>query len=173
MSRARRVRGPTSSASLRLGRRQHDVRHPAEATRRERPPSPSTCRCPPKRRFPPTRWPPARTAPVPTWSPTGSSRRSGTWSSTDDVRRPYLTPLNAESQAGLPPAILVTKGFDPLRDVGHAYAQKLAAAGNDLTYIHTPTSPTGSGSSPVLSRLPPSDARAGRPHQDQDRLTRR
>jgi acetyl esterase len=102
------------------------------------PPSPSTCRCPPKRRFPPTRWPPARTAPVPTWSPTGSSRRSGTWSSTDDVRRPYLTPLNAESQAGLPPAILVTKGFDPLRDVGHAYAQKLAAAGNDLTYIHNP-----------------------------------
>ena len=82
--------------------------------------------------------PPARTAPVPTWSPTGSSRRSGTWSSTDDVRRPYLTPLNAESQAGLPPAILVTKGFDPLRDVGHAYAQKLAAAGNDLTYIHNP-----------------------------------
>jgi acetyl esterase/lipase len=33
---------------------------------------------------------------------------------------------------------LVTNGFDPLRDVGHAYAQKLAAAGNDLTYIHNP-----------------------------------
>jgi acetyl esterase/lipase len=50
---------------------------------------------------------------------------------TDDVRHPYLTPLNAESHAGLPPAILVTNGFDPLRDVGHAYAQKLAAAGNE------------------------------------------
>jgi acetyl esterase/lipase len=48
------------------------------------------------------------------------------------------TPLNAESHAGLPPAILVTNGFDPLRDVGHAYARKLAAAGNDLTYVHNP-----------------------------------
>jgi acetyl esterase/lipase len=57
---------------------------------------------------------------------------------TDDVRHPYLTPLNAQSHVGLPPAILVTNGFDPLRDVGHAYAQKLAAAGNDLTYVHNP-----------------------------------
>jgi acetyl esterase len=50
----------------------------------------------------------------------------------------YITPLNAESHADLPPAILVTNGFDPLRDVGHAYAQKLAAAGNDLAYMHNP-----------------------------------
>ena len=57
---------------------------------------------------------------------------------TDDVRHAYITPLNAESHADLPPAILVTNGFDPLRDVGHAYAQKLAAAGNDLTYVHHP-----------------------------------
>jgi len=49
-----------------------------------------------------------------------------------------FTPLNAESHANLPPAILVTNGFDPLRDLGHAYAQKLAAAGNDLTYVHNP-----------------------------------
>ncbi len=57
---------------------------------------------------------------------------------TDDVRHPYLTPMNAESHADLPPAILVTNGFDPLRDVGHAYAQQLAAAGNDITYVHNP-----------------------------------
>jgi len=56
----------------------------------------------------------------------------------DDVRHPYLTPLNAESHADLPPAILVTNGYDPLRDVGHAYAQQLAAAGNDLAYVHNP-----------------------------------
>ncbi len=56
----------------------------------------------------------------------------------DDGRHPYITPLNASSHADLPPAILVTNGFDPLRDVGHAYAQKLAAAGNDLTYVHNP-----------------------------------
>jgi acetyl esterase len=57
---------------------------------------------------------------------------------TDDVRHPYITPMNAESHANLAPAILVTNGFDPLRDVGHAYAQKLAQAGNDLIYVHNP-----------------------------------
>ena len=30
-----------------------------------------------------------------------------------------------------------------LRDVGHAYAQKLAAAGNDITYVHYPELPHG------------------------------
>ncbi len=33
---------------------------------------------------------------------------------------------------------MVTNGFDPLRDVDHAYAQKLAAAGNNRTYMHNP-----------------------------------
>jgi acetyl esterase len=56
----------------------------------------------------------------------------------DDGRQPYITPLNASSHANLPPAILVTNGFDPLRDVGHAYARKLAAAGNEITYVHNP-----------------------------------
>jgi acetyl esterase len=56
----------------------------------------------------------------------------------DDGRHPYITPLNAESHANLPPTILVTNGFDPLRDVGHAYARKLAADGNDVTYVHNP-----------------------------------
>jgi acetyl esterase len=37
----------------------------------------------------------------------------------------------------------VTCGFDMLRDVGHAYAQKLAAAGNDITYVHYPELPHG------------------------------
>ncbi|MFG1704734.1 alpha/beta hydrolase [Nonomuraea sp. M3C6] len=57
----------------------------------------------------------------------------------EDARQPLVSPLNAASHAGLPPAVLVTNGFDPLRDVGHAYARKLAEAGNDLTYIHHPT----------------------------------
>lgn len=55
-----------------------------------------------------------------------------------DYAQPYVTPLNAESLADLPPALLVTNGFDPLRDVGHRYAQRLAEAGNDLTYVHHP-----------------------------------
>ena len=36
---------------------------------------------------------------------------------------------NAPSHADLPKALLVTCGFDMLRDVGHAYAKKLAAGG--------------------------------------------
>ncbi|GAA4245240.1 alpha/beta hydrolase [Dactylosporangium darangshiense] len=57
---------------------------------------------------------------------------------TDDGRDPYVTPMNASSHADLPDTILVTNGFDPLRDVGHAYARKLAAAGNNITYVHNP-----------------------------------
>ncbi len=60
-----------------------------------------------------------------------------------DYSQPYITPLNATDFSGLPPAILVTCGFDMLRDVGHAYARKLAAAGNDITYAHYPDLPHG------------------------------
>jgi acetyl esterase len=61
----------------------------------------------------------------------------------EDYSQPYITPLNAPSHANLPKAVLVTCGFDMLRDVGHAYARKLAAAGNDLTYVHYPDLPHG------------------------------
>jgi acetyl esterase/lipase len=60
-----------------------------------------------------------------------------------DYSQPYVTPLNAPSHAGLPKAILVTCGFDMLRDVGHTYAQKLAMAGNEITYVHYPDLPHG------------------------------
>ena len=49
---------------------------------------------------------------------------------------PYITPINAQSHANLPPAYIVTNGFDPLRDTGIEYAQLLAKAGNKVTYIH-------------------------------------
>ena len=58
-----------------------------------------------------------------------------------DYSQPYVTPLNAKSHADLPPALLVTCGFDMLRDVAHAYARKLAADGNDITYVHYPDLP--------------------------------
>lgn len=49
---------------------------------------------------------------------------------------PYITPINAKDLTGLPPAYVVTNGFDPLRDTGHEYAQLLAKAGNKVRYVN-------------------------------------
>ena len=44
------------------------------------------------------------------------------------------SPLLAPSHADLPPAFVLTAGYDPLVDEGRAYAERLSAAGVEVTY---------------------------------------
>jgi len=50
------------------------------------------------------------------------------------VADPQASPLRAELRRPLPPALVVTAGFDPLLDEGYDYARKMRAAGTDVTY---------------------------------------
>ncbi|MFV3127146.1 alpha/beta hydrolase [Niveispirillum sp. KHB5.9] len=49
-----------------------------------------------------------------------------------------VSPLLADSNAGLPPAYVITCGFDPLRDEGRAYAAALVQAGGAVTHVPYP-----------------------------------
>lgn len=86
------------------------------------------------------------------------------WDQYTDVEQrtdPRVAPLRAKTLVGLPPAVIVTCQFDPLRDEGDAYAAALMADGVHVEHIqadgHIHTSvlavdllPTGA---PVRSQL--------------------
>lgn len=51
------------------------------------------------------------------------------------IADPHADPMLYEDYSGLPPALIVTAGFDPLRDEGAEYAQRLAAAGVPVDHV--------------------------------------
>ena len=55
-----------------------------------------------------------------------------------DYRDWRASPALAQSHAGLPPALVLTAGFDPLLDEGRQYAELLARAGVEVAYREYP-----------------------------------
>ncbi len=69
------------------------------------------------------------------------SRAAGDWylghylRGPEDALDPLGSPLFAKDLSRLPPALVVTAGFDSLRDEGRAYAEKMRAAGVETEYV--------------------------------------
>jgi acetyl esterase len=73
-----------------------------------------------------------------------SERAEGMWlhylgeEADRSITSPYAAPARAVDVSGLPPAIILTNGLDPLRDEGIEYALRLLAAGVSVELYNAP-----------------------------------
>ena len=72
------------------------------------------------------------------------------------AKEPYASPLFAPDLSSLPPALVMTAEFDPLRDEGEAYARRLEEAGVPVTLRRWEGQFHGSQN---MSKLIPDEAR--------------
>ncbi|GDX24578.1 acetylhydrolase [Actinomycetes bacterium] len=50
----------------------------------------------------------------------------------EDFKNPYVLPMNSGDLSGLPPTIIITAEYDPLRDEGEELAKRLKSDGNKV-----------------------------------------
>lgn len=70
----------------------------------------------------------------------------------DDLLNPLMSPLLAESLAGLPPAFVSTSDHDPLKDEGEDYYHKLREVGNKAIFKEYKNTIHGFANIPRLSK---------------------